>query len=767
VAADSAEEGSWRASNPLLLTILYLVSLRGGPLPVRRVELYAAIVDTLLREWPAHRLGRRLDPSTSREALEGIARDLIERGDDDIGERELMSRLDERLRADGLDAETARARALELLRLVEETAGFFVEVGRTAGERRFGFLHRTFTEYLAVLALAETWESDGLDWQALLYDARWVEVVPLLFGHVGSGSRARSTRLLREAKAEARTAEAMSQGGTRLVLRALADGTPVDPGFRDEVVGEAIGVCLASPLSPLVVNVARRLVAMARTQPLGPRAGLLASHAGDDTHTALRRALLAVLIEPPADGPLSRLGLLLDELPEDAGSVALLAEATAALAESPPSSRKAPFVLLMGDRARALADGLGQALVAAGWPTLDPAAAARDPRVRDPARRLLILDLREWQPTVASFLEVVGGRPDDLELEHVIPDLGWHVEHRRELAGLAERADELPVAFADIAVRYSAYADTVEAWEPVRQALALRGRAEVRIAVLESFVERGASEFDLIGEAALLDADPVVRYAVVRPAWEYGHAAGNAGWLLPAARRLLATEHVDWVRGAALRTILELDEEVNPFAVLVDPDAFVFPPASTALVERIDGVIKVLALAAARAAPHEGPRLVDAAVTMLDHAPEPHSDWPWPSDVTYPVYREIADRCLQSPVATARRSGIALLEGIPYEGPRGPLIARLLADLDEQVRIDAAPLVRQADAADEDALADMMLAVLTHGPTWAAYVFAEELAEGVTDPAVHAAVRTLLDAYAQDHPDSLNAAHFALRYLPY
>lgn len=175
------------AANPLLLTILALMKRQGVELPERRAELYATYVRVLIHQW-------NLARSISGEAVAGL----------DVGETlDLLAPLalwmQETSGARGMVPEEAlRDELVRLLASRGEKAPtlaatkFLADVRRhTAllidrGGRVFGFIHLTFQEYLAAVALVRTAQIE----LAPLIDALaervgrpdWLEVIRLSLG---------------------------------------------------------------------------------------------------------------------------------------------------------------------------------------------------------------------------------------------------------------------------------------------------------------------------------------------------------------------------------------------------------------------------------------------------------------------------------------------------------------------------------------------------------------------------------------------------------
>lgn len=144
------------AANPLLLTILLLMAGQGMVLPAQRVVLYAQCVRTLLQFWQLARgLDRPLPPQFDLAALLRLLPRLAlwmqqtSPGVGLVGERPLLRQLTAIYREEGAADPTGAAQTL--LTAVREYASLLVERG--PGE--FGFVHRTFQEYLTAVAVAQ------------------------------------------------------------------------------------------------------------------------------------------------------------------------------------------------------------------------------------------------------------------------------------------------------------------------------------------------------------------------------------------------------------------------------------------------------------------------------------------------------------------------------------------------------------------------------------------------------------------------------------
>lgn len=143
------------ACNPMILTLLALRRLQGGPLPGRKVELYRGFTETLLRQWNldrgiARRLGRDPDVLETVKILAPVALRMYETPPDLHRTREdiLVGHLEEIFRERGHDDPAGAAR-----RFVDDARNHPALLFDWGGGR-FGFIHPVFQEYLSAVALA-------------------------------------------------------------------------------------------------------------------------------------------------------------------------------------------------------------------------------------------------------------------------------------------------------------------------------------------------------------------------------------------------------------------------------------------------------------------------------------------------------------------------------------------------------------------------------------------------------------------------------------
>ena len=144
------------ATNPLLLTILALMKRQNVGLPQRRVELYDQYIKTLIKHWNLARgLDRRpqrdLDVVETTRVLAPLAL-WMQEVSPSLGlvkatavQQQLTAIYDQR------ESEEPEQAARQLLADAREHAGLLLEQG--AG--MYGFLHRTFQEYFAAIAIVQ------------------------------------------------------------------------------------------------------------------------------------------------------------------------------------------------------------------------------------------------------------------------------------------------------------------------------------------------------------------------------------------------------------------------------------------------------------------------------------------------------------------------------------------------------------------------------------------------------------------------------------
>ncbi len=258
------------AANPLLLTILALMKRQGVTLPERRVELYDQYVRALLSSWNRARgLGRPpsrdLDVVQTVRILAPLALWMHETnpGAGLVRREDLRRRLEEIYQERGeVNPEAATARFLDDVR---EYAGLLLERG--PGE--YGFIHLTFEEYLAAVAIALQGQRDVQPVVKQLSDhvgdPSWREVALLAVGYLG----------IIQQRDEAAGA----------VVEALADQKPGQPGEAVVLAGEAVLDAWPGGVPPVSKErIVSALVPVMQSADVAPvmrrRAGLVLGRSG-------------------------------------------------------------------------------------------------------------------------------------------------------------------------------------------------------------------------------------------------------------------------------------------------------------------------------------------------------------------------------------------------------------------------------------------------------------------------------------------------------
>ena len=231
---------------------------RGGiALPDRRVELYRNYVETLLKHWNlarslAGRSGREVDLVETLKVLEPLALWMheVSPGVGLVKEGELLRKL-ESLCAGRGHAEPARA-AESFLKDVRDHSSLLL----SRGEHHYGFIHLTFQEYLAAVALArKAREGAGTLVETLaphVGEAPWHEVIVLTVGHLA-------------------IIDQWEQAASE-VVEGLLDRAPGPPGEAAVWMGEAVadagpGAVTAACRKKVVAALLDTLGAAGRVEP--------------------------------------------------------------------------------------------------------------------------------------------------------------------------------------------------------------------------------------------------------------------------------------------------------------------------------------------------------------------------------------------------------------------------------------------------------------------------------------------------------------------
>jgi hypothetical protein len=256
------------AGTPLLLTIIALVSLRGGALPSRRVELFRLTTQTLLRQWPLSH-GFDLDEYELRLILGRVATRLVSGRDIVLRASELRRLLETELsEIRCLERPEARLAAESMIRTIEVQTGFLVEQGVDAGEPVYGFIHRSFAEYLAAVDLFERYSAGELALADFAL-SRGDDAVPLFFAYAAESSLELSTRLVSDLIALDSPVERHLHRRIHLALDLLSENVRVRPTIRDRVMLLAAEAALTTPVPLELDQLLSRIERAVKAGPSG------------------------------------------------------------------------------------------------------------------------------------------------------------------------------------------------------------------------------------------------------------------------------------------------------------------------------------------------------------------------------------------------------------------------------------------------------------------------------------------------------------------
>jgi formylglycine-generating enzyme required for sulfatase activity len=223
------------AANPLLLTILAVMKRQGVTLPERRAALYQTYIETLLRNWnlvrSLDRSMRVLDVDLTLKVLAPLAlwMHVTSPGVGLVREWDLhreLRRIYQEIGND--DPEDATKHFLEDVR---EHAALLLD----RGGRQYGFIHLTFQEYLAAVALAQKGQQEiGPVVDALaahVGEPAWHEVSLLTIGYLGIVQKRdeAASAVVQEliARAQSPPGEAVILAGRAVVDAGAAGVTPI------------------------------------------------------------------------------------------------------------------------------------------------------------------------------------------------------------------------------------------------------------------------------------------------------------------------------------------------------------------------------------------------------------------------------------------------------------------------------------------------------------------------------------------------------------
>lgn len=176
------------AQNPLLLTVLVLLYLNRGALPLNKADLYEDALDVLLARWDT---AKGIQPSKvslavaeTKNLLASLAFAAQDAHIDKMDESFIMSNFGKELVKKGLSPQPdVLTQSASLLETFKERAGILVETN----PHTYRFVHLTFREYLAAIVLAQSENFVDLVLQKQGDDS-WKESIALATGRISRSS---------------------------------------------------------------------------------------------------------------------------------------------------------------------------------------------------------------------------------------------------------------------------------------------------------------------------------------------------------------------------------------------------------------------------------------------------------------------------------------------------------------------------------------------------------------------------------------------------
>ena len=196
-ALDENDRIKLLAKNPLLLTIIALIHRDQAELPRARHKLYEKAVETLLKNWDAHKniteksVFQYLKADDLRRQMEIIAYWIHTQGSTDnpeggtlIAKEDLLDQLTQNIKAQKKEVERFQAKeeAKRFVDFIQQRTGLLNEQGQDL----YAFVHKTFQEYLCAQAIGSQADDED-DFEIVLnhigdhlHDPHWREVLLLL-----------------------------------------------------------------------------------------------------------------------------------------------------------------------------------------------------------------------------------------------------------------------------------------------------------------------------------------------------------------------------------------------------------------------------------------------------------------------------------------------------------------------------------------------------------------------------------------------------------
>ncbi|MEG4585037.1 HEAT repeat domain-containing protein [Microcoleus sp. MOSTC5] len=200
------------ARNPLLLTIIALIHRYQSVLPRARHKLYEKAVETLLKNWDAHKnmteksVFKYLDADDLRRQMEILAYWIHTQGSTDkaeggtlIAKDELLDQLTQNIKTKKqVERFQAKEEAKRFVDFIQQRTGLLNEQGQDL----YAFVHKTFQEYFCAQQIGYQADDDD-DFEFVieqirkhLHDPHWQEVLLLLIAQQKPKKAAKAMRAI-------------------------------------------------------------------------------------------------------------------------------------------------------------------------------------------------------------------------------------------------------------------------------------------------------------------------------------------------------------------------------------------------------------------------------------------------------------------------------------------------------------------------------------------------------------------------------------------
>ena len=217
-ALDENDRIKLLARNPLLLTIIALIHRYQAELPRARHKLYEKAVETLLKNWDAHKniteksVFKYLDAEDLRRQMEILAYWIHTQGSTNnpeggtlIAKDELLEQLTQNIKTKKqVERFQAKEEAKRFVDFIQQRTGLLNEQGQDL----YAFVHKTFQEYLCAQEIGYQADDED-DFEIVLnhirdnlHDAHWREVLLLLIAQQKPKKATKAMRAILDANSE-------------------------------------------------------------------------------------------------------------------------------------------------------------------------------------------------------------------------------------------------------------------------------------------------------------------------------------------------------------------------------------------------------------------------------------------------------------------------------------------------------------------------------------------------------------------------------------